>query len=266
MPDVGAELWPFFVVVILTVTILVLAVGASMVLNRRQLLRLQAAYTTRLVQVQDAERRVMAAQVHDEMAQRVSQVRNELIRHGEQADLDPPQATVLHFLEAELGELRTDLRKLAHRLHPTRVDQAGLVVALNGLCDELESGGGFKVHRHFADQLMPVKEPGWAIYRIVQESLLNAQRHGGAREAWVTVRRDGAQVVAEIRDAGTGFDTSARRAPLESGLGLILMRERATLVGGRLSVDSHPGQGTTVRATIPAEAPPGDEGERVLDV
>jgi signal transduction histidine kinase len=87
-----------------------------------------------------------------------------------------------------------------------------------------------------------------AIYRLVQEALTNAAKHAGAERAWVEIVEEADTVSINIRDDGKGFDPD--RA--DSGFGLIGMRERVALVGGRIAIDTAPGRGTTVRAELPA--------------
>jgi signal transduction histidine kinase len=88
-----------------------------------------------------------------------------------------------------------------------------------------------------------------ALYRIIQEALNNAQQHGEARQAWVEVEEDARTVRVMIRDDGRGFDTTAKT----TGFGLMGTHERAELAGGWLSVTSVPGEGATIRATLPSE-------------
>jgi two-component system sensor histidine kinase UhpB len=90
-------------------------------------------------------------------------------------------------------------------------------------------------------------------FRIIQEALTNAVKHSKAQRVWIAVRRDAAGICATVRDDGVGFDVvSARdRANRDGSIGLLSMRERATLVGGTLEIQSSPGRGTEVRATIP---------------
>jgi len=202
----------------------------------------------------EAERRRWARELHDETLQGLAalRIRLALARKGEQREaLDDAVGEAIGQLEEEIGNLRaliTDLR-------PAALDEFGVAGALetlagrvgrNGLQVQLvlgPAGGGLggRPVRYTA-------ELESAVYRVVQESLTNASKHGGARRASVELRDDGATVEVVVWDDGSGFDPGAGT----EGFGLLGMRERALLLGGTLDVDSAPGQGTTVRLSVPA--------------
>jgi two-component system sensor histidine kinase UhpB len=120
--------------------------------------------------------------------------------------------------------------------------------ALAALTNEVARVSGLRVHRALSSDVEALSpEAELVVYRVVQEALTNAVRHGGARRAWVALRADGAVVELEVRDDGSGFDVAA----VPEGAGLRGMRERAVLVGARLELESSPGSGTTVRLRFP---------------
>jgi signal transduction histidine kinase len=144
--------------------------------------------------------------------------------------------------------IASDIHRISHELHPAILDQMGLVPAL----------------RHFAGDLarlhttvVTVDDSGWppdvpreiefAFYRIIQEALQNAVRHSGAREAAVTLAAAAERLTLTVRDRGRGFDLASRSG---ASLGLASMRERIRQFGGRITIESAPGEGTTVRAEI----------------
>jgi signal transduction histidine kinase len=111
-----------------------------------------------------------------------------------------------------------------------------------------------------ADELDPVTV--LALYRIVQEAVTNAATHGGVSEAAVTLRSEDGVIIAEIRDEGCGFELPGPGTASDDGhvgVGLVGMRERAEAVGGRLTVETSPGKGTTVRAAVPMVGPDGEQ-------
>ena len=147
----------------------------------------------------------------------------------------------------------TTLRGLITELRPAALDQLGLEPALQALIDRTRRAGmdvdaevvlgyenGDAAERHTADL-----ETG--IYRIVQEALTNADKHGAAARATVSVIEQDGQVHVTVRDDGRGFDQTAATA----GFGLAGMRERVELLGGQLELSSVVGKGTTVTATLP---------------
>jgi signal transduction histidine kinase len=162
-------------------------------------------------------------------------------------------------LEAQLAELHQDLRDLAHSLEPRSLLRQPLpealereLAALNrrtGIATSLVLDGSFETLT--ASQRI-------ALIRVLQEALSNVRHHSGGREVAVTLREEVFKgVCMEIRDDGHGFDP-ARVVPAvdgESGIGLVGMRERVRLLGGRLEVESAPGRPTTVRATLPRWLP-----------
>lgn len=240
-------LWTFFIVVMLTVTILLVAVGAAMVVGHRRLMAAQAVFTGRLVEVQDQERARVSAEVHDDLGAQVALIRTML-------NATPGGAN--RGVIGELSDLSEKIRSLAHRLHPTRVDQVGLGAALAMLKDDLAQELDLAIHLT-VEHLGRLNDPkGYAIFRITQEALRNAARHGGATEAWVTLRQRGEHLELEVRDNGSGFVVPATTARGTGGLGLQLMRERAGVVGGTVLIVSSPGHGTVIRGQFPLTESP----------
>jgi signal transduction histidine kinase len=161
-------------------------------------------------------------------------------------------------LEAQLAELHQDLRDLAHSLEPRSLLQQPLpeavereLAALNrrtGISTSIVVEGSF-------DALTASQRI--ALLRVLQEALSNIRHHSGSREVAVTLRDEVRGVCMEIRDDGRGFDP-AGVVPAEdgeSGIGLVGMRARLQLLGGRLEIESAPGGPTTVRAMLPRWLP-----------
>jgi signal transduction histidine kinase len=153
-------------------------------------------------------------------------------------------------LERMVDGVLGNLHRLAMNLRPASLDYVGLVAALHqhieaisdqyGLVAQLEATG-------LDERLSPELET--AIYRIVQEALTNTVRHSRATRVDVLLQRDKRQLVVLVEDNGVGFEPDA--ASSGERLGLVGMRERVEMLGGRLTVESRPGTGTTVRAIIP---------------
>lgn len=228
-----------------------MAVSAALIIGHRRLVAAHVRFTRQLVEAQDRERERISAEVHDELGTQVALIRSEIaaLRTGDALQDEEPGT--LEGVEEELGGLGETIRNLAHRLHPTRVDQAGLPTALVNLQREVEGELGLQVHFDGLQEPLPRGPTGWAIYRITQEALRNASRHGGATEAWVALRVRGETLDVEIRDRGRGFELHDRQARDRGGIGLHLMRERAGVVGGQIRLESHPGAGTVVHGRFP---------------
>jgi signal transduction histidine kinase len=200
----------------------------------------------------EAERGRWARELHDETLQALGSLRLTLSRsrrHGDPEVLAQAVDEAITQLELDITTLRT----LITELRPAALDQLGLEPALMALIERARRGGlevecevslayerGDAPDRHTAEL-----ETG--VYRIVQEALTNATKHGEATHVSVSVIEDGAQVHVSVRDDGHGFDTGAATA----GFGVAGMRERVELLDGDLSLISAPGQGTTVAATLP---------------
>jgi two-component system sensor histidine kinase UhpB len=219
----------------------------------RMLRRLEAesSRTASAVQeAQEAERARLARDLHDEANQALTGV---LLRLEATMHHAPPG------LRAELRETREvaarameELLRLARELRPAALDDLGLAAALRTKVDEFGRRCGLRTELELAPGSVDALDPGeqLVVYRVVQEGLSNAARHARASAVSVRVARDGGATVVRIADDGAGFDPTLP----SPGLGLTGMRERATLAGGRLAIDSAPGVGTTIDLRLGQEA------------
>lgn len=222
-----------------------------MVMGRRRLARAETRFTSELVRAQDVEREQVSAEVHDDFGNNLTIVANNLTSLQQllaPIDVDPAP---LRGAIAEVNHVAEGVRNLAHRLHPTRVDKAGLMPALRELVDLLTLETQLTIHLEGLEEPLPRAPTGWALYRIAQEATRNAARHGQATEVRITLRRLEDALELEVQDDGQGFDVEEARTATDGGIGLRLMRERAAVVGGTLQVTSHPGSGTTIRCQVP---------------
>jgi signal transduction histidine kinase len=202
--------------------------------------------SARLVRAQENERRSLARELHDEVGQSLSAILMEA--EGAECAEDLAQArehlgSIRRLAEKTVGEVRD----LALLLRPSMLDDLGLVPALNWHAREMTKRTGLNVliRTEGADGDLP-EEHKTCIYRFVQEAVNNSARHANARTVEVVVRRELDRVISTVQDDGAGFDTRYVR-----GLGLLGMEERIRRLGGRLTIDSHPGRGTRVAAELP---------------
>lgn len=200
----------------------------------------------------EAERGRWARELHDETLQALGSLR--LVLSSARRSDDP--GTVTAAVDQALEQLELDittLRALITELRPAALDQLGLEPALMALMDRTRRGGlevDFEISLAWErggapSRLSPDLETG--VYRIVQEALTNAGKHGAATHVDVAVRENDGQVSVRVRDDGRGFDPAAAT----TGFGLAGIRERVELLHGELSLTSAPGQGATVSATLP---------------
>lgn len=142
------------------------------------------------------------------------------------------------------------MRRIARELRPEALDDLGLVNALIALCSRVGAQGGLRVRRELQGGLPPLMpEVELVIYRVAQESLTNTLRHGEASTATVSLAADAEGLMLSIEDDGKGMPSELPGATA----GIAGMRERALLVGGRLSIDSSSHGGTRVRIRLPLD-------------
>jgi len=205
----------------------------------------------RLITAHEEERARIARDLHDDFNQRMA-----LLQIGlEEFEQETPRLSAmarqrLHNIAEIASEVSSDIHNLSHELHPSKLDSLGLVAAVGGLCKEFSKQHGLHIQlvHHQLDERIP-KEVTLCLFRIVQEALRNVVKHSGAREAEVDVSGQSDRINLCVSDTGAGFDPEAVNGT--AGIGLISMRERLRLVGGHLSIESKPGQGTRIRVRIP---------------
>jgi signal transduction histidine kinase len=200
------------------------------------------------------ERTRWARELHDETLQNLAALRLALaaqLRGGDQEDTETVMREAVEQLDAEIGSLRS----LIADVRPTTLDDLGLEAALEVLTERARRQGlnvELRVDLAYEQGREPERlaaDVETHFYRIVQEALTNARKHGAARHVTVRIRDEESRVAASITDDGKGFDVTARAA----GFGLIGIRERAELLDGQLRVESAPGSGTTITVTVPAK-------------
>jgi two-component system sensor histidine kinase UhpB len=199
------------------------------------------------LQAQEQERARVARDLHDEVNQSLTGL---LLRLEAAREAAPPELEAeLEGTKALANQAMRELLSLTRQLRPTALDDLGLAAAIAGQVEQLGRGeieAEFAAESDFSDL---ADDAQLVVYRVAQEALSNAARHSGAERVSVLLRRrkdDG--VALEVADDGRGFAFDES----EGGLGIAGMRERALLVGGELTIESRPEQGTTVRLTVSA--------------
>ena len=208
------------------------------------------AYSRNLLKAQEEERAWVAREVHDNVVQRLALISRELagVRELPSAG-EGTHAHRLSGIEEEVRELSSGLRDLAHRLHPALLERGELNIALTRLRSDVERAYGLRVAIALPDSPTPTDPArALALYRVAQEALHNVAVHAGVSDATLTLTRRNGALRLTVSDHGSGFDPRQRRPG--GGLGLIGMRERAEIAGGKLTVTSRPGAGTTVELSF----------------
>lgn len=206
------------------------------------------------------ERERIARELHDETAQRIATLLVQL-RVWERRGVGAKAADHIEHLRDELKECAEGVRRIARGLRPPELEDAGLVAAIRSHLRTLEDTGEAELSFE-ADAVDPLLVPDarLVVYRVVQEAVSNALRHADCARIRVTVAERRGDVYAEVEDDGRGFDPRFAKGEGHEGLGLLGMRERATMVGGSLLVESSPGGGgTRIRLRVPGRNGTGTE-------
>jgi signal transduction histidine kinase len=202
----------------------------------------------RVVDAQESERRRLARELHDETGQALTSILLGLKVLEERFDDVESRAATAELRELVVSTLQ-DVRRLAVELRPTALDDFGLVAALERLTTSFAEQSGIAVdfQTSLTDERLS-DEIETALYRIVQESLTNVVKHARAHHVSILLARKNGAIKAVIEDDGQGFDPAKGAF---DGFGLVGMRERLALLGGRLEVESGSETGTTVAAEVP---------------
>jgi PAS domain S-box-containing protein len=211
-----------------------------------------ASVNRRLIEAQDQECTRIARELHDDLGQRLALLMIEMDRLSHDLTYPDECRGRIGELEQLASELTTDLQSLSHRLHSSRLDLQGVAAAMRGFCKEFSKQQGVEVDFRSGDLPAPVpRDISLCLYRVLQEALRNSAKHSGVRNyethLWATQH----EIHLKVKDLGKGFDTEMAAAG--HGLGLVSMRERLTLVGGQLSIQSQAKLGTTIHAWVPLD-------------
>lgn len=211
------------------------------------------ALSRRVLTTQEAERRRVAIELHDELGQALTAIRLNLQAQARAmgGSGDGSMADNLRIVDDAVHQVR----RLAAALRPSVLDDLGLIPALRWLAEQSATRGDLAVGFHTAAQdvrLAPEVET--ACFRIVQEALTNVVRHARATRVQIELQFADDLLVLSVQDDGCGCDPATMSAHAVAGgsVGLLGMRERAALIGGQLEVESSPECGCTVRLRCPA--------------
>jgi signal transduction histidine kinase len=258
----GPPWWTWKRITALVEVLLAVLVGAVLwiYLLRRRLHRQQAtqlAFARQILQTQEGERRRIAANLHDSLGQNLLVIKNQAWLAMQPAKDEAQSHQRLDEITSLASQAIEEVRRITHSLRPYQLDRLGLSEAIRAAINGVSENSGivFASDVEMIDKLFD-EEAEIHIYRIVQESLNNIVKHSGASEATVVIKRQEGNVSLSVRDNGRGFDSRLVQDPaLDAGLGLRGITERARILGGHLTVDSRPGEGTSIRIEIPVPAP-----------
>ena len=220
----------------------------SMVEERTTALR---QLSSRLLSLQDTERRRIARELHDSLGQYLVGLKLNVEMIKQSPDSEQLWSEVEQLMQQCMSEVRT----LSYLLHPPTMDAAGFASAARWYVEGFGQRSGIKITLDAPDDLGRLPDAiELALFRVLQEALTNVHRHSGASEAHVSIGEEAGQVVLEIKDNGRGIPeerlTHFRATGAGMGVGVAGIRERAWELGGSLEVESHSG-GTLMRVSIP---------------
>ncbi len=225
------------------------------------------ALPQKIIKAQEAERSRIAQELHDGINQMIASVKMRLSKvDSSLPDLKPAAREILSRCDRLLVKVLEENRRIAHNLRPTDLDTLGLAAACTSFCNEMQARTNIVVQCRvtpFHPRLPPVTE--LHLFRIVQESVNNIEKHARAKLIKLQMQIEDGSVILKIQDDGCGFDIKNSKAGKSKGhgLGLTNMRERALSLGGTYEIKSVPNNGTTILVRVPvAEAKRGIGSKR----
>jgi two-component system sensor histidine kinase UhpB len=218
--------------------------------SREELRRLSA----HIQQIREEEKARIARELHDDLGQQLTALKMAVSMSARDAGgRQGPSAQTVQATCAMIDELVDSVRRIAADLHPAILDDLGLIPAIDALIDEFMTRYGIQVVRHIEDDTIQFNRScRIELFRIIQEALTNVARHSNASEVVLDLLRADPHCVVRIADNGKGIAYDVRQG--RHSFGLLGMRERAALLGGELRIQTAPGAGFTLIATIPLAA------------
>ena len=209
--------------------------------------------TGRLMQIQDSERRRVARDVHDGLGQYLVGVKMGIDQFARRLANDPEGHETMTEISRLLNQAITETRTISHLLHPPLLDEIGLESALSVYTDGFAKRSGISITLDVSPDLGRLdSDIETALFRVVQECLLNVHRHSNSATASVSLLRENEGVALKVRDDGIGMSHAQEPDGTGLGVGLLGIRERLRQLDGSLQIISGGGKGTAVIASIPA--------------
>ncbi|MGB9199486.1 MAG: sensor histidine kinase [Terriglobales bacterium] len=207
--------------------------------------------SAQVMNVQDAERRRLARELHDGVGQYLAAIKMSCdVALAEAKGRSDVISHALHDTVGLVDRCTAEVRTMSHLLHPPLLEEMGLSLAIPWFVDGFEQRSGIRVELNMPEDLGRLSQSQeLGLFRVLQESLTNIHRHSKSTVAIVRIRAEASSLLLDIADRGIGF-RSRNGNPPNAGVGIAGMRERIRELGGEFSIDSGPG-GTTVRAVIP---------------
>jgi signal transduction histidine kinase len=249
--------WTWRKTAVLIGALLVVVFGALLwvLLLRGRLERQQAdqlAFSRQVLERVEEERRRIASNLHDSLGQVLLAIKNHAVLAMQSNPPEPGLQDRLKDISVITSQAIDEVRHITHGLRPYQLDRLGLTQAVRATVNRAENGAiSFATRVEDIDGLFD-KDSEIHVYRVVQEAVNNIVKHSGATEAAVVIKKRDRSITLSVRDNGKGFDQTKAPSELHDvGYGLSGMAERVRILKGFLTVDSHPGQGTSLNIEIP---------------
>ncbi|MDQ4121854.1 MAG: histidine kinase [Acidobacteriota bacterium] len=253
--------WWFTVVFILAIS------GAAFVFYKIRISRIERArlaqeeFSRRLINAHEAERRRIAAELHDSIGQTLAMIKNRAVFGAQTTENLQAAQEQLNAITAQTTQAIGEVREISYNLRPYLLDNLGLTRAIKSLVNKIEEVHLLTIKTQICDMdNLFSSEAEISVYRIIQESLNNIAKHAEADEGSLTIEQASGFITIKIEDKGRGFD---KQAPHQAdagkgGFGLLGIAERVKMLGGTLDIESAIGKGTKLIIKIPKR-----ENERI---
>jgi len=217
---------------------------AALVEERERTHQTLLSLSHKLIAAHEQERSRIARELHDDICQRLAMLSIRIERVNKISG-----SGQLEQIWSQCSALTGDVQALSHELHPSILDNLGLIAAIKSFCREISERSGTV---DFIDRNVPATLPqdvSLSLFRVVQEALHNAVKYSGAKHFEVNLQGKVGKIELEVSDSGVGFDVT--KVKNKGGLGLVTMAERVHLVNGTLNIDSQANCGTHIRVRLP---------------
>jgi signal transduction histidine kinase len=213
----------------------------------------QEQFARQLIQVQDAERKRIASELHDSIGQSLLIISNTAQLHIGKKNLPGESVTDLREISETARQAIEEVREISYDLHPHQLDRLGLDKALEGIISRLRTSTDL-MYSFEADPIdrLVAKQDRIHIFRIVQEALTNILKHAAASSVGVSVKETEDGIRISVHDDGKGFKPG-QRGTEQGGLGLKGIAERVKVLDGQLRIDSSPGEGCSIVINLPVD-------------
>ncbi len=211
-------------------------------------------FAQQLITSQEAERKRIAAELHDGLGQSLLVIKNRTIIGKKLAQDSEKVAAQLEEISKATGQALEEVRGIAYNLRPYHLERLGLRESIEAMLEKIRAATGLEINARVAlfDEVFS-KDDEVLFYRVIQECLNNIIKHADATAVEINIVQTEAEVTARIQDNGRGFSSNSDNQPQAGGFGLIGLAERIRMLGGTHSISSEAGKGTTVMVKIPRD-------------